>query len=101
MPSKPKQKRTSPAQAPQRVAEVLDVKGTAALLTVGSDTVYALFTSGELPGRKVGRKWITTKTAVLRWIESTASTDTLARRIEEGDSEALAQAMNSGKIRLG
>ncbi len=66
--------------APQRTPEVLDVPGAAALLTVSPDTVYALFASGELPGRKVGRKWITTKAAILRWIESTATDDTQARR---------------------
>jgi excisionase family DNA binding protein len=52
--------------------KLLDVKGTAALLTVGEDTVYDLFEKGELPGRKVGFKWITTKAAVLRWIENTS-----------------------------
>ena len=36
------------------------------MLTVSADTVYDLFAKGELPGRKVGRKWITTKAAVLR-----------------------------------
>ena len=35
----------------------------AALLSVSADTVYDLFAKGELPGRKVGRKWITTKAA--------------------------------------
>jgi hypothetical protein len=29
---------------------------TAALLTVSVDTIYDLFASGELPGRKVGLK---------------------------------------------
>ncbi len=42
----------------------------AELLTVSPDTVYDLFKRGELPGRKVGRKWLTTRNAVLRWIES-------------------------------
>jgi len=44
--------------------------------------VYDLFKKGELPGRKVGRKWLTTRSAVLRWIESTSEEDTLARAIE-------------------
>lgn len=100
MPTKTKRRRLMPATA-QRTPEVLDVQGAAALLTVSADTVYALFNSGELPGRKVGRKWITTKAAVLRWIESSATTDTLARRIEDGGSKALADALNSGKIRVG
>jgi len=43
---------------------------TAALLTVSPDTVYDLLKAGELPGRKVGRKWLTTRRAILRWMES-------------------------------
>ena len=58
--------------------------GAAALLTVSVDTVYDLFAKGDLPGRKVGRKWITTRAAVLRWIESSLSSDTLSRAIENG-----------------
>jgi excisionase family DNA binding protein len=86
--------------APARSPDVLDVHGTAALLTVSADTVYDLFARGELPGRKVGRKWITTKSAVLRWIEASGSNDSLGRSIENGDLAALTKAMNSGKVRL-
>ena len=64
-----------------------------------ADTVYDLFAKGELPGRKVGRKWITTKAAVLRWIENTSTDDTLARAIQGGDMDALTRAMNKGKVR--
>ena len=49
------------------------------MLTVAEDTVYDLFEKGELPGRKIGLKWITTKAAVLRWIENTSGDDSLAR----------------------
>lgn len=47
-----------------KVSESLDVHMTAELLTVSPDTVYDLFKKGELPGRKVGRKWLTTRSAV-------------------------------------
>src|SRR5271155_91039 len=97
MTTKPKHK---PAVTVARAPDVLDVHGAAALLTVSADPVYALFASGELPGRKVGRKWLTTKAAVLRWIENTATDDTLARRIEGGDTDALKNAMNKGKVRV-
>src|SRR6202045_3737508 len=99
MPTKPKPKRRS-SNPPPRPTEVLDVQGAAALLTVSADTVYDLFAKGELPGRKVGRKWITTKAAVMRWIETSSTDDTLARSIEKGGPDALAKAMNSGKVRL-
>lgn len=98
MPAKPKHK---PAATPApRSPDVLDVHGAAALLTVSADTVYDLFAKGELPGRKVGRKWITTKAAVLRWIEASGTNDTLGRAIENGNPEALKNAINSGKVRV-
>jgi excisionase family DNA binding protein len=100
MPTKPKPKRRASNPPPPRAPEVLDVQGAAALLTVSADTVYDLFAKGELPGRKVGRKWITTKAAVLRWIENTSGDDTLARAVERGDMGALTRAMNKGKVRL-
>jgi excisionase family DNA binding protein len=100
MPTRPKPKRRASNPPPPRPAEVLDVQGAAALLTVSADTVYDLFAKGELPGRKVGRKWITTKAAVLRWIENTSGDDTLARAVQRGDMGALTRAMNKGKVRL-
>lgn len=83
-----------------RLPEVLDVQMTAAMLTVSPDTVYVLFASGELPARKVGRKWITTKAAILRWIENTSTNDSLVRAIKRGDRDVLAEALNSGAARI-
>jgi excisionase family DNA binding protein len=86
--------------SPRKIPEVLDVPMTATLLMVSRDTVYDLFGSGELPGRKVGRRWITTKAAVLRWIENTSTDETLARAIKQGKGHALSDALNSGKARI-
>ncbi len=67
---------------------------------VSVDTVYDLFASGTLPARKVGRKWITTKAAILRWIESTSADDSLSRAIRRGDKAPLINALNSGAARV-
>ncbi len=95
---KPRKRTRSPAN--NRTSEVLDVPMTAELLTVSTDTVYDLFKSGELPGRKVGRKWITTRSAVLRWIESSSEQDTLTRALQRGDKQALTAAFKSGKVNI-
>ena len=99
--------RTAPPSA-VRFPEVLDVHLTADFLTVSADTVYDLLQRGDVPGRKVGRTWLTTKTAVLRWLEqstpprTTAAQDTaLARAIANGDTAALVDAVHTGKARLG
>lgn len=98
----------TPVTPAARFPAVLDVHLTAQFLTVSADTVYDLFQRGELPGRKVGRKWLTTKTAVLRWLDratqksTAADTDAaLAQAIANGDREALVEAMHTGKARLG
>jgi excisionase family DNA binding protein len=83
-----------------RVPEILDVPTAAEFLTVSQDTVYHLFQSGQLPGRKVGRKWVTTKAAVVRWIEHSSTNDSLARAVERGDRHALINAINNGKARV-
>jgi excisionase family DNA binding protein len=101
MPAKTKRTRKSTELAtPSRFPDVLDVEMTAKFLTVSTDTVYSLFQEGELPGRKVGRKWVTTKAAVLRWIETSSADDTLTRAAERGDQATLIKALNSGKIRV-
>jgi excisionase family DNA binding protein len=96
------------ARAAGRWPDVLDVHLTAQLLTVSADTVYDLLQRGDLPGRKVGRKWLTTKTAVLQWLEHsatprpTAAQETgLAHAIAHGDTAALVEAVRTGKARLG
>jgi excisionase family DNA binding protein len=96
------------ASAAGRWPDVLDVHLTAQLLTVSADTVYDLLQRGDLPGRKVGRKWRTTTTAVLPWLEqstppraTTAQESALARAIAHGDTAALVDAVRTGHARLG
>ena len=91
-----------------RWPDVLDVHLTAQLLTVSADTVYDLLQRGDLPGRKVGRKWRTTQAAVLQWLEqsatprsTTAPETALARAMAHGDTAALVDAVRTGQARLG
>jgi hypothetical protein len=64
------------------------------------DAVYDLFKREELSGRKVGRKWLTTRNALLRWIESSSENNTLARAIEREDRHAITNALKSGKAQI-
>jgi hypothetical protein len=66
-----------------------------------------LLKSGDLPGRKVGHKWITTRSAVMRWVEQSITTNaaeramlTAERAIQSGDKAALAKALQSGAVRV-
>jgi helix-turn-helix protein len=65
---------------PARDPEVLDAQATARLLGISTHAVYALFKKGELPGRKVARRWLTTRELVLGWLKGASEQDTLARR---------------------
>src|SRR5205809_5532176 len=108
MPDTSRPRKRAPAIPATRLPEVLDVHLTAQFLTVSADTVYDLLQRGDLPGRKVGRKWLTTKTAVLKWLEqsatprsTTAQESALARAIAHGDTAALVDAVRTGHARLG
>jgi excisionase family DNA binding protein len=80
--------------------DVLDVHGIAALLGISVDTVYDLLKSGELPGRKVGRGWRTTRSAVMRWMEESVQAETAQRAFDTGDKVALTKALQSGAVRV-
>ena len=48
-------------EAKDRDPEVLDIQAAAQMLGISTHAVYALFKKGELPGRKVARRWLTTR----------------------------------------
>jgi excisionase family DNA binding protein len=100
MPEKRRRNRVHSARTPVRNPEILDVHKAAGLLTVSVDTVYDLFKSGELPARKVGRKWITTKAVVTRWIEGSVANEAADRAIDAGDKAGLTRMLQSSPVRL-
>jgi excisionase family DNA binding protein len=100
MPNKRQKKRPHARKAASRKSDILDVHGAAALLMVSADTVYELLKSGQMPGRKVGRKWITTRSAVMRWIEGSLDLAATQRAIENSDKAAITKALQSGVVRV-
>lgn len=52
--------------------EILTVEETASLLKVSPSTVRNLARRGLLPGRKVGKEWRFTRSAVLAWVSGDA-----------------------------
>jgi excisionase family DNA binding protein len=86
--------------AENRDPEVLDVQGAARMLGVSTHAVYALFKKGELPGRKVARRWLTTRDSVLRWLKGSSEEDALARAIANGDKQAITAALTSGTMQV-
>lgn len=86
--------------AKERDSEVLDVRATAQMLGISTHAVYALFKKGELPGRKVARRWLTTRDSVLRWLKGSSEEDTLARALANGDKNAITAAFKSGKVQI-
>lgn len=88
---------SSPSLFPTRDPDILDVEATAHMLDISTHAVYALFKKGELPGRKVARRWLTTRELVMGWLKGASEQDTLARAIANGDQKALTAALTSGK----
>ena len=87
-------------RAQPRDPEILDVQATADTIGISKDAVYDLFKKGELPGRKVARRWLTTRDAVLKWLKGSSEEDALARAIANGDQKALTAALKSGKVNI-
>jgi excisionase family DNA binding protein len=86
--------------AQDRDPEVLDVQGAARMLGISMHAVYALFKNGEMPGRKVARRWLTPRDSVLRWLKGSSEEGMLARAIANGDQKALTAALKSGKVQV-
>jgi Helix-turn-helix domain len=74
------------------------VQATARMLGISTHAVDALFKTGELPGRKVARRWLTTRDAVLKWLKGSSEDD--ARALANGDQKALTAARKSGKVNI-
>ena len=102
MPAGRPRKRVSstPSLFPARDPDILDVQATAQMLGISTHAVYTLFKKGELPGRKVARRWLTTRDIVLGWLKGASEQDTLARAIANGDQNALTAALKSGKVQV-
>jgi excisionase family DNA binding protein len=96
MPPRAPTKQTQRA-AVVRTSEVLDVEMTAQFLTVSADTVDDLLKRGGLPGQTVGRKVMTTRAAVLRWMESSSEEQALVRALWRGDRDTLHRALHSAQ----
>jgi hypothetical protein len=102
MPTSRSRKRTpsSPSLFPTRDPDILDVEATARMLGISTHAVYTLFKKGGLSGRKVARRWLTTREMVLGWLKGASEQDTLARAIANGDQNALTAALKSGKVQV-
>jgi hypothetical protein len=96
MPIKTKRRRSAP-KPPPRPAEVLDVQGAAALLTVSADTVYDLLQRANCRAARSGANGSLPPPCCVGLRKHPATT---AWRAERGDMGALTRAMNKGKVRV-
>jgi DNA binding domain, excisionase family len=64
----------------------LDLEEAAAFLKCSDDTIRELVASGELPGAKVGRKWVFVDIDLIEWL-----------RTQYAQGERKCQSIKSGK----
>ncbi len=57
------------------LADVLNVDQVAELLGLGRNTVYDAVNRNEIPHRRVGRRLIFSRTAVMQWLQGKPAND--------------------------
>ena len=58
--------------AVSRTKEVLTAREAAALLRLGRDSLYAAANRGEIPHRRVGRRMLFSRLALLAWLRGSS-----------------------------
>lgn len=53
--------------------DVLDVKGACSLLRMGKNAIYDACGRGEMPHRRIGNRIRFSRTALLKWLDSTTN----------------------------
>jgi excisionase family DNA binding protein len=74
--------------------EILDVAGAAVALGVSERLVLRLLRSGKLPGKKVGREWRLSRSAILLWLKTPEAS-------AERGPKWLENALQSGRAEVG
>lgn len=79
--------------------DIWDVKFTAEKLKTTPRTISSLIANGEIRGRKIGKGYITTKSAVLDYINASLQTDTASAGDHKGESPWQSpNVMGSGTV---
>lgn len=65
---------------PDNPAPILTVAEVAAMLRMNVKSVYAAIAAGELPGKRIGRRTIVPRAALLDWLRSNEHTPSPNRR---------------------
>lgn len=50
--------------------DICRVEDIAAHLKISQSAVRRLLRTGDIPGRRVGRRWLVSRLALLRWVEA-------------------------------
>jgi len=65
--------------------EILDLRDLAFWLRCSRSTARARLRSGEIPGRRLGRRWLITRTALLRALEAPTAAGRSTLRVVHKD----------------
>ena len=89
---------TSNARPATVVRAVYTVAETAAILSLSLGSTYALVRSGEIPGMKLGGRWVIPKGRLHRWLDELpeASTEDVAAELERIDRAEQRQRHRNG-----
>lgn len=75
---------SSSAAEPAELAEVMDVIEAAAFLRVAPSTVRTALAAQRLPGKRIGKEWRLSRTALLAWLASPGEAKNYPKRRTAG-----------------
>jgi len=106
-----KRKQPSTKQTPQKSPEILDVEDVARMLGVSVEVAYGLFRERAIGGRKIGRRWMTTKAMLLKYVsgngngsttssEPSTTTDQYVEALQKSDPKNRAALFRQGQFTI-
>jgi excisionase family DNA binding protein len=98
-------------QQQARSSEIMTVKDVAAFLGVSETAIYKLFQDGSIPARRIGKKWLCTRSSVLKFLNhgngngngngSNNGGEDIDRVIESRDKAQIAKMLKTQKVKAG
>lgn len=77
----------------------MDIDELAALLRISAKTALELAESGDLPGARIGTRWVFIRADAIEWLREQARKQQAARRAREEGEQRVSTVLNRAQRR--